>query len=152
MGTLLFRPPACRYNAALDLSSVVQPTHKTPAVWDRPRNFFFFFLTLRALLFRSSLTLSEMFPNPTLYRGLKANLLLFRLRRVWQRFITTCSRVALACTETVGRDALKVTARPHVSPNAFQNAELKLNGKIKRGLFKALKQLEGIFFLLFFFF
>lgn len=58
----------------------------------------FFFFTPRALLFCGSLTLSEMVPNPTLYRGLKANLQLFRLCRVWQRFITTRSRVALALT------------------------------------------------------
>lgn len=95
MGTLLFCPPARRYNTALDLGSAVQPTHKAPAVWDRG-TFFFFFFTPRALLFRGSLTLSEMVPNPTLYRGLKANLQLFRLCRVWQPFITTRSRVALA--------------------------------------------------------
>lgn len=41
--TLLFSLPACRYKTALDLGSVVQPTHKAPAVWDRLRNFSFFF-------------------------------------------------------------------------------------------------------------
>lgn len=41
MGTLLFCPPARRYNTALDLSSAVQPTHKAPAVWDRGTFFFF---------------------------------------------------------------------------------------------------------------